>query len=142
MRLNEAEAKAYKEYFDWCDETARNLQFDIKTGSSSKEKLEATIGKLTSDISVGTSKVDDLTATIAGDDADLKAGTGVRAKETADFAAAEAELAQGVVFLPHASGYLQRDREKGILGAAVLAQIDTSSMNKMSQALSTSRHEW
>ena len=61
----EAEAKAYKEYVGWCDETACNLQFDIKTGSSLK--LEAKIGKLTSDISVGASKVEDLIATIAGD---------------------------------------------------------------------------
>jgi hypothetical protein len=133
----EAEAKAYKEYFDWCDETATALGFDIKGSSGSKEKLEATIGKLTSDISVGTTKVEDLTAAIAADEADLKAATKVRGKEAADFASAEAELVDGVNFLAKAIGYLQREREQGSLGAAALAQIDTSSLSKTTQALST-----
>jgi hypothetical protein len=133
----EAEAKAYKEYFEWCDETARNLGFDVKTATSSKEKLEARIGKLTSDISVGTEKIEDLTAAIAADDAELKAATGVRAKEAADFATAEGELVEGVGFMAHAIGYLERERAKGNLGAAALAQIDTSSLSKMTQTLST-----
>jgi hypothetical protein len=133
----EAEAKAYKEYFDWCDETSTALGFDIKGGSGAREKLEARIGKLTSDISVGTTKIEDLTAAIAADDADLKAATKVRAQEAADFAAAEAELVDGVNFLGRAIGYLQREREKGALGAAALAQIDTSSLSKTTEALST-----
>jgi len=129
-----AEAKAYKEYFDWCDETATNVGFDIKTAAAAKEKLEARIGKLTSDISVSTAKVEDLTAAIAADDADLKAATGVRGKEAADFAAAEAELVDDVDFLARAIGYLQREREKGALG---LAQIDTSSLNQIMQTMNT-----
>jgi len=42
----EAEAKAYKEYFDWCDDMARNAGFEIKTAEAKKEKLEAQIGEL------------------------------------------------------------------------------------------------
>jgi len=132
----EAEAKAYREYFNWCDETATNLSLDIKTASSAKEKLEARIGKLTSDIGVSTQKIEDLAAAISTDEADLKAATGVRGKEAADFAAAEAELVDGVTFLAKAIGYLEREREKGNLGAAALAQIDTSSLSKMTQAVS------
>merc|ERR1719183_2316907 len=109
----EAEAKAYKEYFDWCDETATNLGLDIKTASSAKEKLEARIGKLTSDIGVSTQKVEDLTAAIATDEADLKAATAVRGKEAADFASAEAELAQDCDFLGKAIGYILREKEQG-----------------------------
>jgi len=129
-----AEAKAYKEYFDWCDETAKNAGFDIKTAASAKEKLEAKIGKLTSDIGVSTQKVDDLAAAIAANDADLKAATGVRDKEAADFSAAEAELADGLDTLGRAIGILEREMAKS---PASFAQIDTSSLNKMIQAVST-----
>jgi len=129
-----AEAKAYKEYFDWCDETAKNAGFDIKTAASAKEKLEAKIGKLTSDIGVSTQKVEDLAAAIAANDADLKAASGVREKEAADFSAAEAELADGLDTLGRAIGILEREMAKS---PASFAQIDTSSLNKMIQAVST-----
>jgi len=129
----EAEAKAYKEYFEWCDDTARNLGHDIKGSTAAKEKLEARIGKLASDIGVSTAKIEDLTAAIAADDAELKAATGVRGKEAADFAAAEAELVEGVDTLGRAIGILEREMARG----ASLAQLDTSSLSKLSQALST-----
>jgi len=130
----DAEAKAYRDYFNWCDDTSHNYQLDLKTATASKEKLDARIGKLTSDIGVSTQKIEDLTATIAGDDADLKSATGVRGKEAADFAAAESELVDGVDFLGRAIKYILRERERGALG---LAQIDTSSLTKMTDALST-----
>jgi len=129
-----AEAKAYKEYFEWCDETAKNAGFDIKTAASAKEKLEAKIGKLTSDIGVSTQKVEDLTGAIAANDADLKAAAGVREKEAADFAAAEAELADGVDTLGNAIGIIEREMAKS---PASFAQIDTSSLSKLTQALGT-----
>jgi len=128
-----AEAKAYKEYFDWCDETSKNAGFDIKTAAAAKEKLEAKIGKLTSDIGVSTQKVEDLTASIAANDADLKAATGVREKEAADFSAAEAELADGLDTLGRAIGIIEREMAKS---PASFAQIDTSSLGKMIQAVS------
>ena len=129
-----AEAKAYKEYFEWCDETAKNAGFDIKTASSAKEKLEAKIAKLSSDIGVSTQKVEDLTASIAANEADLKAATGVREKEAADFAAAEAELADGIDTLGRAIGIIEREMAKG---GAAFAQIDTTNLKKMTDALST-----
>jgi len=129
-----AEAKAYKEYFEWCDETAKNAGFDIKTASASKEKLEAKIAKLSSDIGVSTQKVEDLTAAIAANEADLKAANGVREKEAADFAAAEAELADGIDTLGRAIGIIEREMAKGGAG---FAQIDTTNLKKMTDALGT-----
>ena len=32
----EAEAKAYEEYFDWCNETATDLGFDVKIASAAE----------------------------------------------------------------------------------------------------------
>ena len=48
-----AEAKAYKGFFEWCDDAAANKGFEIKTASAKKEDCKATIEKATSDISEG-----------------------------------------------------------------------------------------
>merc|ERR1719337_519031 len=68
----EAEAKAYNEYFEWCDDTSKNAQFEIKTATSEKEELEATIGELSSSISASTTKIEELSGSIAADTAELK----------------------------------------------------------------------
>jgi len=128
----EAEAKAYKEYYEWCDDVAKNTQFEIKTAKASVEKLTASIAKLTSDIEVGTSKIEDLAASIATNEGDLKEATGVREKEAADFASAEAELADAVDTLGRAIGILERESAKN---PAAFAQIDTSNMQKLTQAI-------
>jgi len=130
----EKEAKAFKEYFEWCDDVAKNTNFEIKTAKSAKDKLEAKIGQLTSDISVGTSKIEDLTAAIAAAEKELAEATAVREKEQADFAAAEAELVDGVDTLGRAIGILEREMAKN---PAAFAQIDTSNMQALTQALGT-----
>jgi len=130
----EKEAKAFKEYFEWCDDVAKNTGFEIKTAAAAKEKLEAKIGQLTSDISVGTSKVEDLTAAIAAAEKELAEATTVRGKEQADFAAAEAELVDGVDTLGRAIGILEREAAKN---PAAFTQIDTSNMQALTQAMGT-----
>merc|ERR1719473_2372892 len=72
IKEGEAEAKAFKEFFEWCDSASQNLNFEIKTGKKNKEKLEAKIGELTSDIEAGTSKIEELSAAIAQNNADLE----------------------------------------------------------------------
>jgi len=130
----EAETKAFKEYFEWCDDTAKNTQFEIKTATARQEKLEASISKGTSDIEVATSKIEDLAASIAEDEGELKGATAVREKEAAVFAKAEAELVDAVDTLDRAVGILERETAKN---PAAFAQIDTSNMQKMLNGLST-----
>merc|ERR1719160_704419 len=55
----EAEAKAYHEYMEWCDDETKNLGFEIKTLTTKKERLEASIGELSSDIEVSSSKIEE-----------------------------------------------------------------------------------
>jgi chromosome segregation ATPase len=128
----EAEAKAYKEYFEWCDDASKDSQFAIKTYSADVEKLSASVAKLTSDIEVGTSKIEDLAAAIATAEKDLADATAVREKEAADFSAAEAELVDGVDTLGRAIGILEREMAKN---PAAFAQIDMSSFTKLTQAI-------
>merc|ERR1719203_1235220 len=77
----EAEAKAYKEYFEWCDSTSKETGFEIKTATAKKEKLEATIEKATSAIEASTTKIEELAASLAKDEDELKKAQTIRDKE-------------------------------------------------------------
>merc|ERR1719329_2135130 len=120
----EAEAKAYKEFFAWCDDAAANKGFEIKTAKAKKEDLEATIEKATSDIGEGTSEIEELAAAIAKAEAELADATSIREKEEAEFSTAEAELVDTVDALDRAIAIIGREAAKN----PALAQIDTSSM--------------
>jgi len=127
-----AEAKAYKEYFDWCDDTSKNAQFEIKTASSEKEELEATIGELSSSISASTTKIEELSAAIASDTSELKEATAIRDKEVADFQKAEGELVDTVDTLERAVAILEREMAKS---PGSFAQIDVSNTKMLANAL-------
>merc|ERR1719333_651955 len=73
MKDGEAEEKAYKDYFEWCDDAAKEKGFVLKTESAKKEKLEATIGKAKDQIEAASEIISELSATISEDEADLKA---------------------------------------------------------------------
>jgi len=128
----DAEAKAYKEYFEWCDDVAKNAQFEIKTAQASKDKLEANIGELTASIGESNSKIEKLTGSIAADEKELEEATAIRDKEAADFAAAEGELMDDVDTLERAIGILEKELAKN---PAAFAQIDGTNTAAMVQAL-------
>jgi len=130
----EAESKAYKEYVEWCDNAAANVKYEIKTASSKKEQLEATIAKATNDASSSASKVEDLAAAISADQSELKEATTVREKEAADFAAAEAELVDAVDTLGRAINIIQREMQKN---PALLQQANIGDFSKLLKTLTT-----
>jgi len=63
----EEEAKAFKEYVEWCDNAAADLRYEIKTGETKQSELEAAIGKCKADISACNQKIEDLSGSIAAD---------------------------------------------------------------------------
>jgi chromosome segregation ATPase len=130
----EAEAKAYKEYFEWCDDASKTKGFEIKTASSTKESLEATIAKEAAIVSGATLKIEELAAAIAADEAELKQATEIREKEAADFKSEEAELVDVVGTLERAIAIVEKEMAKN---PAALAQVDTSSVDRLLQSLST-----
>merc|ERR1719261_1980490 len=91
-----AEDKAYKEFTEWCEDAARNAGFQIKTSTSEKEDLEATISKAVADSGAAVTRIEELAASIATGEADLHAATTVREKEHSDFAAGETELVSAI----------------------------------------------
>jgi len=133
VKEGEAEASAFKEFFEWCDSASQNLNNEIKTGKSNEEKLTATIAEQTSNIQVGDSKIEELSAAISTNEGELNEATAIRNKEAADFAASEKELVETVDTLDRAVSIISSEMSKG--GAAALAQIDSSSMNGLLQSL-------
>merc|ERR1719375_1416130 len=129
----EAEAKAYKEYVEWCDDAAANVKYEIKTASSKKEQLEATIAKATDDSSSSASKVEDLAAAIAADGTELKDATTVREEEAADFAASEAELVESIDTLGRAITIIEREMSKN---PALVQQANTGDLGALLKSIS------
>jgi hypothetical protein len=119
---------------EWCDNAAQNVNFEIKTATSKKEQLEATIAKATDDASSSASSVEDLSSSIATDEAELKAATNVREKESADFAASEAELVEAIDTLGRATQIISREMAKN---PALLQQADVSDLKNLLSSLST-----
>merc|ERR1719482_2585079 len=66
----------YEKYAGWCEDTSKNLQYEIKTGKATKAELEATIEKMTANIEAEDSKIEKLAADIATAQSDLKKATG------------------------------------------------------------------
>jgi len=129
----EREEKAYKEYVSWCDDVSANTQNDIKTLTSQKNKLEATIGELTANIEAGSSKIEELAGSIAQASGELKDATVIRTKEKAEFEANQAELTDAIDTLDRAVNIIQREMAKN---PAALAQIDSTSMASVLKSLS------
>jgi hypothetical protein len=129
-----AEAKAYKEYVEWCDNAAANVKNDIKTSASKKEQLEATIAKATDDSSSASSQVEDLAASISADESELREATTVREKEGSDFAASEAELVESIDTLGRAITIIERESAKN---PALMQQAASGDLNALLQSLST-----
>jgi len=132
VKEGEAEAKAFKEFFEWCDSSSQNLNNEIKTGKKSQEKLTATIDEATSDIEVSNSKIEELSAAISTNEAELADATSVRNKEHEDFAASEKELVETVDTLDRAVSIISTEMAKN---SAALTQIDMSSMNSLLASL-------
>jgi len=128
------EAKAFKEYFAWCDNAAANLKNEISVGISQKEELSATISKSTADIEASEAKIEELSASISADQSELKQATIVREKEVATFQASESELVDAIDTLDRAIGILQKEMGKN---PAAFAQVDTKNINTIVKSLST-----
>merc|ERR1719389_167489 len=129
----EAEAKAFKEYFAWCDDAAANLHNEIKTGNKRQEDLEAAISKAGADIEAATAKIEDLSAAISADESELKEATAVREKEVATFKASEAELVDAIDTLDRAVGIIQKNMDKH---SSAFAQVDTRNLDSIVKSLS------
>eukprot|EP00929_Paragymnodinium_shiwhaense_P063422 TRINITY_DN3167_c1_g1_i1.p2 TRINITY_DN3167_c1_g1~~TRINITY_DN3167_c1_g1_i1.p2 ORF type:complete len:672 (+),score=255.20 TRINITY_DN3167_c1_g1_i1:67-2082(+) len=114
--------KSYDEYAEWCEETSKNLNFEIKTGKQNVDELKATINDMASKIESLTARVEELASATASAEKDLKAATDVRNQEAAAFADEEKELEDVLNTLGRAISILERELAKG--GASMLQGSD------------------
>jgi len=109
----EAAHKVYAEFAEWCEDTSKNVMYEIKTGKSDVGSLRATIAKEVSNIDAQTAKVEELAGAIATDEADLKASTEIRDKEAADFSVTEKDLVETIDTLERAIGIIEKEMKGG-----------------------------
>jgi len=128
----EEEAKAFKDYVEWCDDAAANLRNEIKTGENKQEELEATISKCKADIESNSVKIEELSGAIAADTKELEQATAIRNKERATFEASEKELVDAIDTLDRAVGILQKEMAKS---PAALLQVDTHNLDSVIKGL-------
>jgi len=152
VKEGDASQKEFAEFSEWCEDRSRNLDFEIKTGTSQVEELNAAIAQefaLTSTMIV---RIEELAGGLATDEADLKAATQIRDKEAVDFAAEEKELAEAVDILRRAIQILEREMQGGasmlqlqhagslvqalsvLVDAAMLRTSDVAKLNAFIQA--------
>lgn len=122
--------KVYDEFAEFCEDRARNLEFEIKTGKGDVKALDAAIEKEAATAESLTAKIEELASAIGVDEADLKAATDIRNKEQAAFAAEEKELTEVIGTLERAIGVI----EKEMSGGASMMQL--KSAGTVVQALS------
>jgi len=123
--------KTYEEFSEWCEETAKNLQFEIKTGKNEVASLTATIEEESANIQKQTSTIDELAGGIATDEADLKAATAIRETESTSFQAQEKDLVETIDIVERAVGII----EKEMSGGASMMQLQKA--GSVVEALST-----
>jgi hypothetical protein len=120
--------KVYEEFAEWCEDSSRDLGFEIKTAKAEVADLKATIDKETARSEALDTKIGELGDDIAKDEADLKAATEIREKEAAAFAAEQKELSSVIDMLQRAIAVLEKE-----LGGASLVQVQSA--QNLEQAL-------
>ncbi|CAK0860148.1 unnamed protein product [Prorocentrum cordatum] len=129
----EAEDKAFTEYVEWCDDTTKTQQYDIRTADTEKAALEAAIEKAAADIEASEGKIGDLAGKVAQAESELKDSALVREREASDFSSAEAQLMEALSALSRAIGVIEKEMAKN---PAAFAQMDTSSVQGLVAGLS------
>jgi len=122
--------KEFAEFSEWCEDRNRNLDFEIKTGKSQSEELQASIAQEAALQTSLAAKLEELGAELATDEADLKAATQIRAMEQTDFSVEEKELSETVDILRRAIQILEREMSKGA------SMLQLKSADSLAKALS------
>mmetsp|Transcript_129966 Transcript_129966/g.228885 ORF Transcript_129966/g.228885 Transcript_129966/m.228885 type:complete len:711 (-) Transcript_129966:77-2209(-) len=132
-REGEEEKKLFEAFMAWCKDGGKEKEFEIKTGKSKIQDLEATISKGASDFDVSSSKIEELAAQLSTNDADLKAATTIRDKAHKEFVALEKELMDTLDTLERAINILERKMR----GSALMqAKVDSADIKHLVSTLS------
>merc|ERR1719230_1573921 len=120
-----AAKKTYEEFTEWCEDTSKKTEYEIKTAKALMAELTATIEKETSKKAACTTDIEKLTGDIQTDETDLASATEIRAKENADFAAEEKELTETISMIERATAILEKEMAKSGASALQLQNADS-----------------
>jgi len=102
------EAKAYDEYYDWCNEVTGEKLHAIKLDKDRKDKLVAAIEKYFAEIEQSGAAISEEAKAIAQAIKDGTNAKDLREKQHADFMAAEKELVESIDIFPGQSQSLKK----------------------------------
>jgi chromosome segregation ATPase len=149
----EVEQKQFESFAEWCEDEAKQRQYEIKTGKAQADSLRAVIEKAGGDISANNQRIAELSQNVAANQADLEAATSLRKKEHTTFKGEEKELVDTVDMLRRAQSVLSRQLKSGgsfaqlpeafkdltnslsvIMDASVFSTMDKSKLKAFLQA--------
>lgn len=113
VKDGEVEQKQFEEFAEWCEDQAKERQFEIKTATGQSNSLRATIEKTSANIDGFHSRIGDLTQSIAANEGDLASAKDIRSKEHGTFKKEEKELVDTVDTLRRAQQVLGRHMQGG-----------------------------
>merc|ERR1719327_1267675 len=113
IKEGEEGQKIYNEFTEYCEDTSRNIQYEIKSATAAVDELKATIEKETATLTSLASEIEELAASVAEDEKELADGTAIRNSEAADFAVEEKELSETMASLQRAIGVMDKDAKAG-----------------------------
>jgi DNA repair exonuclease SbcCD ATPase subunit len=125
----EGEQREYEQLVAFCEDNAKTLQHNLKTGGERKESLVAVIEKAEADIEVVDTKISELSNSIAQAEEDLDRATKIRNKEHEDWVAADAELMQTVDALQRAINVIKKGMTHEFM------QVDQAAAKKLADSL-------
>jgi len=131
----EDEAKAYDEYYDWCNKVTGEELHSIELDKERKEKLVADIEKYFAEIEQSGKAISDEAKAIAQAIKEGKNALHLREKQHSDFMAAEKELVESIDMLSRAITVLESEMKKG--SAAAFTQMLDTKMPVILQVLNT-----
>jgi len=129
-----AEARAYNEFYEWCNEVTGEKLHSIKLNTERKEKLKAAIEKYFAEVEQSGEAISDEAKAIAQAIAEGKNAKDLREKQHADFLAAEKDLVESIDMLSRAVTVLQKEMQSG---SAAFAQISKAKFADVMQIFST-----
>jgi len=150
VKDGEVEQKQFEEFAEWCEDQAKERQYEIKTAKGQSNGLKATIEKSSANIDGYHSRIGDLSQSIAANESDLASAKEIRNKEHSTFKKEEKELVETVdtlrraqqVLGRHLGSFAQLPRSikdltaglSAIIDAAVFSTHDTAKLKAFIQS--------
>jgi len=137
----EVEQAQYEKFVEWCEENAKQKQYEIKNGVSMVESLTAVIEKATADVQTAESKIADLASAISEAEAELEKNSEVRKREHEEWSAQDSNLAETIDTIERAISTLKHDQAKGFLQAGSGGRELAKTLSTIVDASVLSQHD-